>query len=123
LRGRELIYRREESAFTEAREYLFKHDILWEVTYESVLKRLRSRYHGLVADWMIAQAGNRIAEYSGLIARHLLLAGRQEQAGEYFLKAGQSSLASYANVEAEGYLRQALELSPSDIHKTAWQPG
>jgi hypothetical protein len=36
LRGRELVYRREESTFVDSTEYLFKHDILREVTYESV---------------------------------------------------------------------------------------
>jgi len=53
LRSKEMVYRREASAFTDAREYLFKHDILREVTYESVLKRLRkkiSRFGGRLAD-------------------------------------------------------------------------
>jgi class 3 adenylate cyclase len=48
LRQRELIYRREESAFADAHEYIFKHDILREVTYESVLKRLRRFTTGLL---------------------------------------------------------------------------
>jgi len=123
LRNREMVYRREASTFTDAREYLFKHDILREVTYESVLKRLRRRYHGLVADWLIAQVGRRADEYSGMIAGHLLLAGRKEQAGEYYLQAGEAALASYANTEAEGYFRQALELSPADEQKVACLAG
>ena len=123
LRGREMVYRREASAFTDSREYLFKHDILREVTYESVLKRLRRRYHGLVADWLITQVGGRAGEYSGLIAGHLLQAGRKEQACAYYLQAGEAALASYANAEAEGYFHQALELSPSDIQKAACLAG
>ncbi|NIN66300.1 MAG: hypothetical protein GTO63_16740, partial [Anaerolineae bacterium] len=87
LRQRELVYRREESAFAGAVEYLFKHEVLREVTYESVVKHLRRVYHGLVGEWLISQGGDRIAEYSGLIAEHLLLAGRKEQAGEYFTQA------------------------------------
>ncbi len=63
-------------------EYLFKHDILREVTYESVLKRMRKAYHALAADWLIAHCGERIGEYRGLIAEHLLLGGRKEQALE-----------------------------------------
>jgi predicted ATPase/class 3 adenylate cyclase len=111
LRGRELIYRREESAFAEAREYLFKHDILREVTYESVLKRLRKAYHALVADWLIAHSAGRAAEYNGIIAEHLLLADRKEQACEYFFMAGEAALASYANGEAEAHYRKALAIS------------
>jgi len=112
LRDRELVYRHEESVFAGSIEYLFKHDILREVTYESVIKRLRKTYHGLVADWLIANCGDRFGEYSGLIAEHLLLAGRNEKACEYFSQAGNSALASFAKVEAEKYFRQALELSP-----------
>ena len=123
LRGRELIYRREESAFAGAVEYLFKHELLREVTYESVLKRLRQVYHGLVGEWLISQCGDRLAEYSGLIAEHLLLAGRREQAGEYFTQAGKFALASYANSEAEGYFRQALALSPSDAERADLMSG
>jgi class 3 adenylate cyclase/tetratricopeptide (TPR) repeat protein len=119
LRSREMVYRREASAFTETREYLFKHDILREVTYESVLKRLRRRYHGLVADWLISQVGGRIGEFSGLIAGHLLQAGRKEQAGAFYLQAGQAALASFANAEAERYFRQALEQSPAEVQKAA----
>jgi tetratricopeptide (TPR) repeat protein len=114
LRDRELIFRHEESAFVGAVEYLFKHDVLREVTYESVLKRLRKTYHGLVADWLIGNSGDRIGEYSGLIAEHLLLARREEQACEYFFHAGESALASFANAEAQHYFYLALELSPPE---------
>ncbi len=38
LRGREMVFQRETSAFADAREYLFKHALLREVTYESVLE-------------------------------------------------------------------------------------
>jgi class 3 adenylate cyclase/tetratricopeptide (TPR) repeat protein len=123
LRSREMVYRREASAFADAREYLFKHDILREVTYESVLKKLRRRYHGLVADWLISQVGGRAGEYSGLIAGHLLQAGRQEQAGTFFLQAGQAALASFANAEAEKYFRQALEQSLAEVQKAACLAG
>ncbi|GAG54593.1 unnamed protein product, partial [marine sediment metagenome] len=113
LRNRELVYRHEESAFIGAVEYLFKHDVLREVTYESVIKRLRKTYHGLVADWLIANCGDRIGEYSGLIGEHLLLAGRNVSAGEYFKRAGDSALAAFANSEAEEYYRKALKFTTS----------
>ena len=114
LRNRELVYRHEESAFVGAVEYLFKHDVLRDVTYESVIKRFRKTYHGLVADWLIDNSGDRMGEYSGLIAEHLLQAGKDEHACEYFFQAGETALASYANAEAEIFYRQAMELSPQD---------
>ena len=88
--------------------------MLREVTYESVLKRLRKIYHGLVADWLIANSADRIGEYFGLIAEHLLFAGKDKHACEYFFQAGESALASYANTEAEGHFRQAFVLSPDN---------
>jgi len=118
LRDRELVYRREESAFVGAVEYLFKHDVLREVTYESVLKRLRKAYHGLVADWLIANCGDRIGEYSGLVAEHLVLAGRGDQACKYYLQAGEFALLSYANQEAETHFRRALSLECKKLDKS-----
>ena len=50
LRGAEMVFQRETSAFARAQEYTFKHAVLREVTYESLLESLRSMYHGLVAD-------------------------------------------------------------------------
>jgi len=114
LRNRELVYRREESAFIDSTEYLFKHDILREVTYESVLKRMRKTYHALAADWLIEHCGQRIGEYHGLIAEHLLLAERKEKALDYFQAAGESALAMFANYEAESYFRRALDLVQLD---------
>ena len=117
LRNRELVFRHEESAFVGSTEYLFKHDVLREVTYNSVIKRLRKTYHGLVADWLIDNSGDRLGEYSGLIAEHLLLAGRSDKAGQYFAQAGKLALASFANTEAEGYFRQALDLNTEVTHR------
>ena len=113
MRSRELIYRRETSAFTDSREFIFKHDILREVTYESVIKRLRRIYHGMVADWLIVQDPERAKEYLGMIAKPLARAGRTEQTREYFLQAGQSALDRYANAEAEINFKKVVELSPN----------
>ncbi len=110
LRNRELVYRHEESAFVGTLEYIFKHDVLREVTYESVLKRMRKTFHGLVADWLIANCGDRVGEYSGLIAEHFLLARKKENACQFYLQAGEFALLSYANQEAETQFRCALSL-------------
>jgi ABC-type oligopeptide transport system substrate-binding subunit len=110
LRGREMVFRRETSAFTEAQEYIFKHALLREVTYESVLKRVRRVYHGLVADWLLEQAGERVEEYIGLIADHLELAGRSAAAADYLLEAGDRARGLYAHQEAIGAYERALSL-------------
>ncbi len=68
VRDRELIFRRERSAFAGAEEYIFKHALLRDVTYETVLLKLRRVYHRQVARWLEFAAGKRIGEYLGLIA-------------------------------------------------------
>ena len=90
----------------------FKHAVLRDVTYESVLKRLRRVYHALVAEWLIEHSGERVGEYTGLIADHLELAGQTEQAVTYLCKAGEQAAAQFANAEAVAYFSRALDLTP-----------
>jgi oligopeptide transport system substrate-binding protein len=109
LRGKEMVFQRETSAFVGAQEYIFKHNMLREVTYEGVLKRLRRVYHGLVADWLMEQAGERVGEYTGLIADHLELAGRTVEAVDYLIEAGDRARGLYAHQEAIGAYQRALK--------------
>jgi oligopeptide transport system substrate-binding protein len=110
LRGKEMVFQRETSAFAGAQEYIFKHNMLREVTYEGVLKRLRRVYHGLVADWLMEQGGERVGEYTGLIADHLELAGRSAEATDYLIQAGDRARGLYAHQEAIGSYQRALAL-------------
>jgi class 3 adenylate cyclase/tetratricopeptide (TPR) repeat protein len=112
LHERELIFPHADSAFAGVEEYIFKHAILRDVTYESVLRRVRRVYHVLVAEWMIEHGGERADEYVGLIADHLEAAGQAERAVTYLRRTGEQAMARYANVEAVRYLSRALELTP-----------
>jgi ABC-type oligopeptide transport system substrate-binding subunit/class 3 adenylate cyclase len=100
LREREMVYQRETSTFADAQEYIFRHALLREVTYGSVLKRLRRSYHGLVADWLLEHGGQRVEEITSLIADHLALAGRTAEAADYLLQAGDRARSRYAPQEA-----------------------
>jgi oligopeptide transport system substrate-binding protein len=110
LRGREMVFQRETTAFAGSREYVFKHAVLREVTYRGLLKRLRRVYHGLVADWLMEQGGERASEYTGLIADHLELAKRTGEATDYLLEAGDRARGLYAHQEAIGAYERALAL-------------
>ena len=52
LRSREVVYERRRSTFDDTREFLFKHALLRDVTYDSVLKGRRLGYHAQAAKWM-----------------------------------------------------------------------
>ncbi len=110
LRAREMIFQREFTSFPDTKEFVFKHALLRDVAYESVLKRFRRVYHGLVADWLIAQTGERIGEYSGLIADHLEGAGRKDEAITYLVRAADRARLVDAHEEAINRYERALAL-------------
>jgi len=110
VRGRELIFRQEQSTFAETEEYTFKHGLLRDVTYETVLLKLRRIYHGQVAAWLEATAGERLEEYLGLIAGHYESAGDHSMAVKYLQRAGDKARLAYAHQEAEIYYRRALDI-------------
>ncbi len=110
LHRRELIRAREDSVFDGTHEYIFRHNILHDVTYESVLRRLRRIYHAQVAEWLVKRSGDRINEYTGMIARHYEQAGQYQQAVTFFSKAAESALNISAYHEAIDWADQALVL-------------
>ena len=84
---RELAYGRETSAFEGTHEFVFKHHVLHQVTYDSVLKRDKREQHQLTADWLVVRSGDRASEYFGLIADHYERAGDTANAIIYLRKA------------------------------------
>lgn len=108
LRRRELIRGREQSAFDGAKEYIFNHTILRDVTYESVLRRQRRVYHSQIADWLVERSGDRINEFIGLIAEHYERAGQADKALMYLQRAAEQALSISAYREAISLLEKAL---------------
>jgi len=113
LRQRELVFRRERSAFAGTQEYTFKHSILRDVTYETVLLKLRRKYHAQVAQWLEAHAGERLSEYLGLIATHHELAGNGFRAAEYWQRSGDEAFRVGALRDARAAFERALKLLPA----------
>ncbi len=119
LRRRELIRWREQSAFDGTKEYIFKHTILRDVTYESVLRRQRRVYHAQIADWLVERSGDRINEYIGLIAEHYERAGQTEKALAYLNQAAEQALGISAYREAISLLEKALGVLREEPDSTA----
>lgn len=114
MQERELIFRRPQSAFQDAAEYIFKHAILRDVTYETVLLNLRRLYHRQAARWLEAHAGERLGEYLDLIATHYELAGENVKAADYLLRSGRAAQAVSAYPDARVALERALALLPAE---------
>lgn len=112
LRRKELVFRRETSAFAGTTEYVFKHELLRAATYESVLKKLRRQLHARVAAWIMHQSGERSTEFAGLVASHFEQAGRFAEAAQWYGRAGQQARAGYEPAMAIEYFGKALNLLP-----------
>lgn len=114
IRGRELIFRREHSAFENTHEYVFKHAVLRDVTYATVLLKLRRVYHAQVARWLEANARERLTEYLSLIAGHYELAGEQAKAADYLRRSGEELIKIGAYHDALGAFKRALAMLPEE---------
>jgi predicted ATPase len=114
LYSRELIFGQKRSAFAGITEYIFKHAMLRDVTYETVLLKLRRIYHAQVAKWLEANAGERLGEYLTLIARHYELAGENAKASEYLQRSGEELYKVNAFHDAISAFNRAMTLLPPD---------
>ena len=92
LRNCELVYWSERSAFAGTEEFLFKHALLRDTAYETVLLRLRKEYHARVAGWLEAASGMRRSEYLPQIAEHYEKAGNAGQAALCYEQAGDQAM-------------------------------
>ncbi len=109
-----MIFRQGKSSFRGYTEYTFKHVLLSDVIYETILKQNRLAYHAAAARWLttVASKNQRVDEYAGLIAYHLKCADIAEEASTWYRRAGKAAAARFANNEALAYLTCALDLLP-----------
>jgi class 3 adenylate cyclase/predicted ATPase len=103
----ELLYQRGRPPRAK---YIFKHALVQEAAYESLLRRTRQQYHRRVAALMVERFPETVAAQPELVAHHFAEAGRTEEAIDYFQKAGQIALGRSANVEAAAHFERGLEL-------------
>jgi TOMM system kinase/cyclase fusion protein len=90
--------------------YTFKHALIQDAAYESLLKSTRQQYHRQIAQVLEAQLPETTATQPELVAHHYTEAGLTEQAVHYWHHAGQSAVQRSAHVEAIAHLRQGLAL-------------
>ncbi|MDQ3088924.1 MAG: protein kinase [Acidobacteriota bacterium] len=110
-RRKDLIYRHETSAFAGVNEYIFKHILLREVVYETVLLKTRRELHKKAAMWLIENGGESVGKYAATIAEHFEQAKETAQAANWFGRAGHQAREAFAPEAAVGFYRQALNLS------------
>jgi class 3 adenylate cyclase/predicted ATPase len=110
LEQAELVFRRGEPP--EA-VYSFKHALVRDVAYESVLKSRRQQLHGQIARTLEQRFADIVASQPEIAAHHFTEAGLAEPAIDYWLKAGHHAARRSANAEALNHLARGLELLPN----------
>ncbi len=114
LGRRELTLAHDVSAFEGAREFTFKHHVLHQVTYESVLRRQRQAQHRLVALWLEQRSAGRSGETLGLVAQHFERAGMAGRAATTWTLAAEQAVARHADEAALAHAGRALALTGED---------
>ena len=91
--------------------YSFKHALLQEAAYTSLLRSTRRQYHKQIAQVLETRFIDTPEACPELLAHHYTQAGLRRQAIVYWQQAGQRALGRSAHVEAIGHLTTGLECS------------
>ncbi|MBI3756842.1 MAG: adenylate cyclase, partial [Deltaproteobacteria bacterium] len=90
--------------------YVFKHALIQDAAYASLLKSSRQHYHQQIAHLFEHQFPDLVETQPELVAHHYTEAGLIEQALPYWQQAGRRAAQRSANVEAVSHLRRGLAL-------------
>src|SRR3990172_55440 len=91
-------------------EYLFRHALIQDAAYHSLVKADRKQLHRAVGDALEALYSDQAAsrELAPLLAQHYDLAGEDGRALRYFTLAADAAARVYANPEAALHYSRAL---------------
>lgn len=96
-------------------EYAFRHALIQEAAYESILFKTRAELHRQIGEILEALHVNRIEEFAPLIAHHFY-AAQDARSLQYDIIAGEKAARLYANTEAATHFRRALEVAKRMHH-------
>ena len=89
--------------------YLFKHALIQDTAYQSLLKSKRQQYHQQIAHVLEERFPETTEPQPELLAQHYTAAGLIAQAIPYWQRAGQRAAQCSANIEAISHLTNGLE--------------
>jgi class 3 adenylate cyclase/predicted ATPase len=90
--------------------YTFRHALIQETAYQSLLRVTRQENHQRIAQVLIESFPETVETEPELLAHHCTEAGLYVQAAVYWLQAGQRAVEHSANLEALAHLRKGLEV-------------
>jgi predicted ATPase/class 3 adenylate cyclase len=89
--------------------YLFKHALVQDAAYSTLLRRTRQQLHARIAEVLEERFPDRVAREPELLAHHFAQAQQMDRAAGYWLKAGRQAVEHSANLEAIRHLSKGLE--------------
>ena len=90
--------------------YTFRHALIREIAYDSMLRRRRQALHAAIASALETNFREIVETQPDLLGRHFAQAGIEDRAIDYFERAGRRAAARSAHVEAVRHFRRALDL-------------
>jgi predicted ATPase len=94
-------------------EYTFKHALVQDAAYSTLLRSRRQQLHGRIAITLENRFPEIVAAHPELMAQHCAEAGILDKAVCYQLKAGQQAVTRWAMMEAVAQLQKGLDLLAS----------
>jgi ABC-type oligopeptide transport system substrate-binding subunit/class 3 adenylate cyclase len=91
-------------------EFRFKHALIQDAAYRTLVPDRRRRFHQRAAAWLEARYTGRETEVLGLLAHHWLEAGDEGKAVAYLSRAGDQARLEWSLDEAVGHYRRLLPL-------------
>jgi class 3 adenylate cyclase len=107
LQGLEFIF--EKSLFPEL-EYMFKHILIQDVDYNSLLIKTRTHLHGRIGNAIEDVYKDRLDGHYENLAYHYRLSGNGEKALEYLILAAKKAADRFANEEAMAFCEEGLKI-------------
>jgi class 3 adenylate cyclase/tetratricopeptide (TPR) repeat protein len=107
LRGAEFLY--DIDLFPEL-QHVFRHGLMREVAYDSVLRDRRRVLHARVVDALERLYPDRLVEHLESLAHHARQGELWQRAGDYLRQAGTKAFERSANRQAVDWFEQALEV-------------
>ena len=92
-------------------EYLFRHALVQDAAYASLLKQDRRLLHRAAGETILALHPERAREFAGVIAMHFEQAAEMARAAEHLAIAGEHALERFANKEASRFFTRAVALA------------
>ncbi|HEY7655029.1 MAG TPA: adenylate/guanylate cyclase domain-containing protein [Methylomirabilota bacterium] len=108
LKELEIIY---ELALAPEPAYIFKHALIQDVAYQSLLRERRRELHRAVGMAIEEIYADRLAEHAEELAHHFQNGGEWQKAFTYLVRSGDRAKAAYANQTALDLYARALEAS------------